>query len=65
MGTPEPGGLDWYQVTSLLRLAAAEKRIVAADVVEVTPIPGQVVTEFLAARLAYKIICYVQARDRL
>ena len=64
-GTPEPGGLDWYQVSSLLRLVAAEKRIIAADVVEVLPIPGQVVTEFLAARLAYKIICYAQARERL
>jgi N1-aminopropylagmatine ureohydrolase len=61
-GTPEPGGLDWYQVTSLLRLVAAEKTVVGADVVEVMPIPGQAVTEFLAARLAYKLMCYVQAR---
>lgn len=59
-GTPEPGGLDWYQVTALLRLVASEKRIVAADIVEVMPIPGQVVTEFLAARLAYKLIGYIQ-----
>lgn len=61
-GTPEPGGLDWYQVTGLLRLVAAEKKIVGADIVEVMPIPGQAVTEFLAARLAYKLLCYVQAR---
>lgn len=61
-GTPEPGGLDWYQVTSLLRLVAAEKTVVGADIVEVMPIPGQVVTEYLAARLAYKLICYVQAQ---
>ena len=59
-GTPEPGGLDWYQVTSLLRLVAAEKRVVAADVVEVMPLPGQVVTEFLAARLIYKLISYIE-----
>jgi agmatinase len=58
-GTPEPGGLDWYQVTSLLQLVAGERRIVAADVVEVMPIPGQAVTEFLAARLIYKLIGYV------
>jgi agmatinase len=62
-GTPEPGGLDWYQVTGLLRLVAAEKTVVGADIVEVAPIPGQVVTEFLAARLAYKLICYVQTRE--
>jgi agmatinase len=61
-GTPEPGGLDWYQVIGLLRLVAAEKTIVGADIVEVMPIPGQAVTEFLAARLAYKLVCYAQAR---
>jgi agmatinase len=60
VGTPEPGGLDWYQVTGLLRRVAAEKNIVAADIVEVAPIPGQVVTEYLAARLAYKLMAYVQ-----
>jgi agmatinase len=63
-GTPEPGGLDWYTVTGLLRLVAAEKQIVAADVVEILPAPGQSVTEFLAARLAYKLICYIQAGER-
>jgi len=61
-GTPEPGGLDWYQVTGLLQLVAAEKNVVAADLVEVMPIPGQAVTEFLAARLIYKLITYVHSR---
>jgi agmatinase len=61
-GTPEPGGLDWYQVCALLRLVAAEKTVIAADIVEVMPIPGQVVTEFLAARLAYKLMCYVETK---
>ncbi len=60
-GTPEPGGLDWYRVIELLRRVAATRQIVGADIVEVAPIPGQVVTEFLAARLAYKLICYIQA----
>ncbi len=59
-GTPEPGGLTWRQVTGLIRRVAAERSIVAADVVEVSPIPGSRVTEFLAARLAYKIIAYTQ-----
>lgn len=59
-GAPEPGGLDWYHVTKLLRRVAVEKTVVAADVVEVMPIAGQVVTESLAARLAYKLMCYVQ-----
>jgi agmatinase len=62
-GTPEPGGLDWYQLTDMLKLVAAEKRIVAADIVEVLPIPGQAVTEFLAARLAYRLMGYVHAAE--
>lgn len=59
-GTPEPGGLDWHQALSLLRLVTSEKNVVGADIVEVLPIPGQAVTEFLAARLAYKLMAYVQ-----
>jgi agmatinase len=59
-GTPEPGGLDWGQVTSLIYEVARRRRIVGGDIVEVRPIPGQHVTEFLAARLAYKLICYSQ-----
>ncbi len=62
-GTPEPGGLDWYQVTHLLRRVATERTVVAADIVEVVPVPGQVVTEFLAARLTYKLMAYVQLRS--
>ncbi len=55
-GTPEPGGLDWYQVTDLLAAVARHSRIVGADVVEVRPLPPSTVTEFLAAKLAYRLI---------
>lgn len=61
-GTPEPGGLDWYHVTDLLAAVAASRRIVAADVVEVMPLPPSHVTEFLAARLAYRIVGLVARR---
>jgi agmatinase len=56
-GTPEPGGLDWFQVTNILRRVCKTKNVVGADVVEVSPQGnGSVVTEFLAARLVGKII---------
>jgi agmatinase len=64
-GTPEPGGLDWYQVTDLLQLVAAEKTVVGMDVVEVSPIPDQTATEFLAAKLIYKLMCCMQAARRV
>jgi len=60
-GTPEPGGLDWYQVTELLRAVTRAHRVVAADVVEVMPLPGSMQTEFLAAKLAYKLLAYHQS----
>jgi agmatinase len=55
-GTPEPGGLNWYQVTELLAAVARRHRIVGSDVVEVRPLPPSTVTEFLAAKLAYRLI---------
>ena len=60
VGTPEPGGLTWREVTDLLRTVCRRRQVIGADVVETMPIPGQVVTQFLAARLAYKIIAYTQ-----
>lgn len=57
-GTPEPGGLTWYQVTGLLRAVAKRARLVGADIVELAPLPGQPAGDFLAAKLAYKLIGY-------
>jgi len=58
-GTPEPGGLDWFQVTTLIREVAAKKKIVATDVVELLPQPGDHASDFFAAKLIYKILGYV------
>ncbi len=55
-GTPEPGGLDWYEAVDLLAAVAKRSRIVGFDVVELAPIPGQVASDFLAARLAYRLM---------
>ena len=60
VGTPEPGGLSWRQVTALLRRLCEARRVVAADVVETRPLPPSNITEFLAARLACKVIAYTQ-----
>jgi arginase family enzyme len=53
--------LDWYQVNDLLRAVALDRRIVAADVVEVLPLPGSAQTEFLAAKLVYKLIAHIES----
>jgi N1-aminopropylagmatine ureohydrolase len=55
-GTPEPGGLTWYEAVDLLRAVADRHRIVGFDVVELAPLPGHVASDFLAARLIYRMI---------
>jgi len=55
-GTPEPGGLDWFEAVDLLQAVAESRRIVGFDVVELAPLPGQVASDFLASRLVYRLI---------
>lgn len=58
-GTPEPGGLAWHQVTGILKQVCGKKNVVGADIVEVSPMGEKnVITEFLAARLAGKLMAY-------
>ena len=67
-GTPQPGGLGWYQTLRLLRRLLRENpaaRLVGCDLCEVVPQEGTAVNEFVAARLVCKIIAYhLQARAR-
>ncbi len=58
VGTPEPGGLSWREVTALLKKVMRQREVVACDVVELCPLPGFVGPNFLAARLVYKLIGY-------
>ena len=64
VGTPEPGGMKWKQAISLLKKVCENRRIIGFDVVELAPIPGQHVSDFLAARLIYKLICYIEANRK-
>jgi agmatinase len=57
-GTPEPGGLSWYELLSLLRAVMSARRVVGCDLVELSPLPGVVAPNFLCAKLIYKILGY-------
>jgi len=57
-GTPEPGGLFWYDVLKLLRLVIERKKLVGFDVVELLPKAANRAPDFLAAKLIYKILSY-------
>ena len=50
-------------MTRLLRTTAERRRIVGADIVELSPIPGMVAPNFLCAKLLYKLLTYRFARD--
>jgi agmatinase len=58
-GTPEPGGLDWYQTLDLLRRIISGRRILGFDIVELCPQPGNPAPDFTAAKLAYKVMGYI------
>jgi agmatinase len=58
VGTPEPGGLGWYDVLRIVRRVAETRHIVGFDVVELFPIPGNLAPDFLAAKLVYKVLGY-------
>lgn len=58
-GTPEPGGLFWKDVLSLVRAVSQSKRIRGFDVVELCPIPGLPAPDFMAAKLVYRIMGYL------
>ncbi len=58
VGTPEPGGMGWYQVTSLLRAVAESRRIVGFDVSELAPREGPTACAYIAAKLVYKLLAY-------
>lgn len=59
-GTPEPGGLGWYQVMKLLAAVSKSKRIVGFDVVELCPSEHKA-SDFLAAKLIYTFLSYIYA----
>jgi len=58
VGTPEPGGLTWYEMLTLLRRVIDRRRVVGCDIVELCPLPGHVAPNFLCAKLIYKILSY-------
>lgn len=57
-GTPEPGGLLWYETLEFLKTVFAEKNVVGFDIVELCPNKNEKSSNFLAAKLYYKMLSY-------
>lgn len=62
-GTPEPGGLGWYETLSLIRRLAKKRRVVGMDLVEYSYSPNQDAPAFLCAKLVYKSLNYIFRQD--
>lgn len=64
-GTPQPGGLGWWQtlryLRALLRGNAGNRRLIGCDLVETVPMAGTQINEFTAAKLLTKVIAYHRA----
>lgn len=60
-GTPEPGGLGWYQTLDILRKSIKGRRVLGIDIVELAPDKVNHYSQFTAAKLLYKMLAYTIA----
>lgn len=58
VGTPEPGGMGWWEALRILRAVGERRRIVGFDVVELAPDEGPEACAYTAAKLVYKLFAY-------
>jgi agmatinase len=56
VGTPEPGGLRWDEVTDLFVELTHRKRVLGFDVTELSPSLGPRSCAQMAAKLTYRLI---------
>jgi agmatinase len=57
-GTPEPGGINWYQALEILKEVFCQKNVIGCDIVELSPIKNLSAPDFMIAKLIYKMIGY-------
>jgi len=62
-GTPEPGGLGWYEVIGLVRTLAKKRNVVGMDLTEYSYVEGQNASAFLCAKLIYKTLAFVFEKE--
>lgn len=63
VGTPEPGGLDWYTLIIFLEKVIQQKNVVGFDVVELAPQKNLHAPDFLAAKLIYRLLSMKFAKN--
>lgn len=61
-GTPEPGGMWWYQFMTFMNKVIQQKNVVGFDVVELAPVEGSPASDFLAAKMIYQMLSKIYAK---
>ncbi|MFH1996428.1 MAG: agmatinase [Candidatus Omnitrophota bacterium] len=64
VGTPEPGGISWYETLEFLRSLVKYKKVIGFDVVELCPIKGSIASDFIAAKLIYRFLGYIYSSKK-
>lgn len=62
-GTPEPGGLGWYETIGLIRTLARKRKVIGMDLTEYSYVEGQNASAFLCAKLIYKTLGFVFEKE--
>lgn len=65
VGTPQPGGLGWYEGLELFKAVILSRRVVGVDLMELCPLPDAPLSEFNAAKLAYRLMGYLAQANGL
>ena len=63
-GTPEPGGINWWDLLEILKTVFRVAQPVAGDIVEVKPSAGEPITEYIASKLIFKFGTYLSAKEK-
>lgn len=63
VGTPQPGGFSWFEGLEIFRAVIEKKNVVGADVMELCPLKDTVSSELSAAKLIYRLMGYLRAKD--
>jgi agmatinase len=62
-GTPEPGGLGWYETVGLIRTLARKRNVVGMDLTEYSYVEGHDASAFLCAKLIYKSLAFIFEKE--
>ncbi|MEI8047420.1 MAG: agmatinase [Bacteroidota bacterium] len=57
-GTPEPGGMNWFDIINILKKISEQVNIVGFDITELVPNKDNKAPDYLTAKLIYTLLTY-------